>query len=203
MAEKNNTQNKLREIICADLFRYTGKTGVIVFLKQFFKTPGFRYTAVMRWTFWLKTKGVLFSPLYVFCRLWLRKLEYKFGISIPYNTCIQKGLYIGHFGGIIVSPKCRIGINCNLNHGVTIGETFGGKYPGVPVIGDSVYIGPHSLIIGGIAIGDNAAIGAGSVVTRPVAAHCVVAGNPAKMISDKGSDDYMGNRITRRRFSDD
>lgn len=188
----------LRKTIGDDLYRYAGRGGVRTFLRFFISVPGFRYTAVMRTAVWLKKKNAVYIPLYGLCKLLLKRLEYRFGISIPYNTKIGAGFYIGHYGGIVLNPKCRIGANCNLNHGVTIGETFGGKHPGVPTIGESVYIGPYALIIGGITIGDHVAVGAGSVVTRSFEENAVIAGNPAKKISEKGSFDYIINTVDSR-----
>jgi len=52
-------------------------------------------------------------------------------------------------------------------------------------------IGSHSLIIGGITVGDDVAIGAGAVVTRSVPARAVVVGNPARVISQKGSFEFV------------
>lgn len=50
------------------------------------------------------------------------------------------------------------------------------------VIGRNVWIGNHACIMPGVKIGDNAIIGANSVVTHDVAANTIVAGNPAKTI---------------------
>ncbi len=47
---------------------------------------------------------------------------------------------------------------------------------------DEVLIGANTSIVSGVTIGKHAVIGAGSVVTKDVAAYTVVAGNPAKMI---------------------
>ncbi len=47
-------------------------------------------------------------------------------------------------------------------------------------IGDNVWIGGAAVILPGVTIGDDAVIGAGSVVTRDVPAGAVVVGNPAK-----------------------
>jgi len=49
-------------------------------------------------------------------------------------------------------------------------------------IGNNVWIGGHCTILPGVTIGDNAVVGAGSVVTKDVPANSVVAGNPAKFI---------------------
>ncbi|HTF98764.1 MAG TPA: acyltransferase [Cellvibrio sp.] len=52
-------------------------------------------------------------------------------------------------------------------------------------IGADVWIGAHVGIVDGVRIEDGAIIGMGSVVTRPVAAHTKVAGNPAKIIGER------------------
>ena len=83
------------------------------------------------------------------------------------------------------------GDNCNLSNGVTIGEKFGGQNAGIPRIGNRVYLGPHAILIGNISIGDDAAIGAGAVVTTSVPERGVAAGNPARILSQKGSFDYI------------
>jgi serine O-acetyltransferase len=115
------------------------------------------------------------------------------GICIPYNTRIGSGLYIGHFGGIVVSSNAVIGKNFNINQGVTIGATYGGKYPGTPTIGDNVYIGPGSFVIGGIKISDNVAIGANTVVNKPIPENGVVVSPPGEIVSWKGSTNYIVN----------
>ncbi len=59
---------------------------------------------------------------------------------------------------------------------------FGYKTSPIEVM-DNVFIGCNSTILGGVKIGPNAVIGAGSVVTKDVPKNSVVAGNPAKVIS--------------------
>lgn len=50
------------------------------------------------------------------------------------------------------------------------------------VIGNNVWVGMRSIILRGVTIGDNSVVAAGSVVTRPVPANVVVAGNPARVV---------------------
>ena len=61
---------------------------------------------------------------------WYRyKLNYlsrKYLIQIPYSVTFGKGLNIVHFGRIIIAPSVKIGDNCNLFTGVTIGSTVRG-----------------------------------------------------------------------------
>ncbi|MBP3367307.1 MAG: hypothetical protein J6K96_10035 [Treponema sp.] len=56
---------------------------------------------------------------------------------------------------------------------------------GVPVIGDNVNMGVHSIVIGNIKIADNCVIGAGAVVTKSTEPNCVYAGVPARKIKER------------------
>ena len=49
-------------------------------------------------------------------------------------------------------------------------------------IGDDVWIGAHSVIVGGVRIGSHSIIGAGAVVLQDVAEYSIVAGVPARVI---------------------
>lgn len=181
--------------VSADLYRYGGRRDRAAFLKSLACIPGFRYTFLMRTAKYLKSRGTLLLPLYALSRFLLNHYQYKYGISIPYNTDIGPGLYIGHFGGIIVNAEAKIGRNCNINQEVTVGATYGGKYPGTPVIMNNVYLGPGSKIIGGITLGSHAAVGANCVVTKPVPDHGVVVGIPGEVVSTKGSGEYVVNTV--------
>ncbi|MCD6287590.1 MAG: serine acetyltransferase [Candidatus Hydrogenedentes bacterium] len=113
------------------------------------------------------------------------------GIYIPLETDIGPGLYIGHWGGIMVHPKTVIGENCNLSQGVTIGEGGRAGNRGVPRIGDRVYIAPGAKVFGDIVIGNDVAIGANAVVNKSVPDKAVVGGIPAAVISMDGSADFV------------
>ena len=133
-------------------------------------------TAMLRWPL-----SALYYPLALAIRvLW--------GIELPRRTCIGPGLYIGHFGGIVVSSATLIGRNCSLSHGVTIGLGNRGASWGVPHIGEDVYIGPGACLYGPIRIGDNVKIGANTVVSRDVPDNAVVALDPGfRIVSMKGN----------------
>jgi len=184
-----------KSYVKSDLFRYVAKRDLCTFLKWFMASPGFKYTFFMRTAKFLKEKGWRTILLYALVRLVLRHFEYKYGISIPYNTEIGPGLYIGHFGGIVVSHEARIGRNCNLNHCVTVGATYGGKSPGVPSVMNNVYLGPGSKVIGGITVGNNVAVGANCVVTKDIPDNAVVVGVPGEIVSYKGSGQYIINTV--------
>lgn len=120
-----------------------------------------------------------------------KAIEILTGISLPPGCEIGEGLYIGHYGSIILSPQARIGHNCSLAQSVTIGAAPSTEGRGSPVIGNRVFIGAHSVIVGRITIGDDAVVCAGAVVHKSVPARAVVMGNPARVVSYDGSFDYV------------
>lgn len=91
----------------------------------------------------------------------------------------------------MVNGRSVIGKNCNISHGVTIGQTNRGENKGCPLLGNNIYIGPGAKIIGGIRIGNNVAIGANCVVTKDIPDNSVVVGIPGKVISKEGSKGYI------------
>ena len=79
-------------------------------------------------------------------------------------------LRLPHPYNIIVHGDSRIGMNCTLFHNVTVGaRERRDKSVGVPVIGNNVFIGTGSAVVGNVVIGDNVNIGALSVVLSDVA----------------------------------
>jgi serine O-acetyltransferase len=118
-------------------------------------------------------------------------VELLTGISIPAGCIIGAGLYIGHFGGIFVDEACRIGTNCNLSQGVTIGQGGRGEERGVPVLGNRVHVGANAIILGKIEIGDDAVIGPGALVLNSVPPSGIVMGNPGRVVGNSGSFDFV------------
>ena len=121
------------------------------------------------------------------------------GISLPPQCEVGEGLFISHFGGVVVNPKARLGRHCNIGHGVTIGsggrgEKDGRPLEGVPVIGDRVYIGPGACLFGPIEVGNDASIGANAVVTHSLPDRAVALGIPARVVSHRGSFEYVHYR---------
>ncbi len=120
-----------------------------------------------------------------------KAVEIVTGVSLPAEVPAGEGLYIGHFGAIIISPDARLGRHCNLSQGVTIGLGGRGEGRGAPSLGDRVYVGAGAILFGKIEVGEDAAIGAGAVVTKSVPARAVVVGNPARVISHEGSFEFV------------
>lgn len=125
-------------------------------------------------------------PIYYFLYWRFRRLSLRLGYSIPPNV-FGPGLSIAHPGTLIVNDAARIGENCRIHPGVTIG-TAAGEEHAAPRIGKNAFIGPNAVILGPIEIGDDVAIGANAVVNRSFPENGVtLAGVPAKKVSDKGS----------------
>lgn len=111
-------------------------------------------------------------------------IRVRYQCDIPYNF-IFDSIYLCHQGfGIVITPKAKIGKGTYIQHGVTIGVNEDTKE--APTIGTKVRIGARSVIIGGVHIGNNAIIGAGSVVVHDVPDNATVVGVPAKVIKING-----------------
>jgi serine acetyltransferase len=106
---------------------------------------------------------------------WYRPGDRYFTIS--YTTQIGEGINLVHPYATILNAE-SIGKNFTCLHCTTIGKSNGKK----PVIGDDVTLGAHVCIIGGVHIGSNVQIGAGSVVVKDIPSNCIAVGNPAKPI---------------------
>lgn len=104
-------------------------------------------------------------------------------LSVP--GTIGGGLFIGHTAEVVLARK--IGDHC------TIGaySVIGGGQPNadgevLPVLGNNVCVHANVSIFGGIHIGDNVTIGAGTVINKDVPDNCVVVGNPARIVRQNG-----------------
>jgi serine O-acetyltransferase len=190
-ADQFTSWGRCRALIASDLWRHVGRLGTGNFLSCILKSPGFRYTVLLR--LYPFTRGSWW------CRVGIRhvvvillhRYSIRYGIDISRDARIGSGFYIGHFGGIFVNAGVVIGDNCNISQGVTLGQLNRGAKVGCPVIGNDVYIAPGAKILGRIVVGDRAAIGANAVVVNDVAANTSVGGIPARPLSDLGSEGYV------------
>ena len=126
-----------------------------------------------------------------FYHLWWKSVEITTGISISPDCRIGPGLYIGHFGQIILHTDVVMGEYCNLSQGVTLGLASRNGQWGAPTVGNRVYLAPGCKVIGPLHLADGTVVGANAVVTRSTEENDVVAGVPAKVISHKGSADFI------------
>lgn len=95
----------------------------------------------------------------------------------------REGGYIQAEGGIYIGSYVDLTNYCTLmstNHDL---YNHIEKHPSPIIIEDFCWIGTHSIILAGVHLGKRTIVGAGSVVTKSFPeGHCVIAGNPAKII---------------------
>lgn len=129
---------------------------------------------------------------YCALELWVSLLV---DIQLHVTAQIAPGLYIGHFKSIHVGPDVRIGRDCNVGQMSWIAAAGPGFDDGAPVIGNRVYVGVGAKVIGNVRVGDEVAIGANAVVFDDVPDRAVMVGNPAKVVSTRGSGDFISTNV--------
>jgi serine O-acetyltransferase len=145
---------------------------------------------VSRWVHFYFHVPLLRPILKFICMLWQRLIIIITSVELPNRADIGGGFFMPHPQGIVVHMQAKIGRNCNIGHQVTIG-VGGRERSGVPQIGDRVFLAPGAKLFGPITIGDDVAIGANAVVLKDIPHHVVAAGIPAKIIGDRGSQDFI------------
>ena len=112
------------------------------------------------------------------------------GVEIHPGARIGESLFIDHGMGVVIGETAVIGNNCHLTQGVTLGGTSNRHEKRHPTLGNYVVVGAGAKLIGSITIGDNARIGAGSVVVTNVPAYSTVVGVPGKVVAyyDPGNE---------------
>lgn len=174
-----------------DSKRYINGSSFFSVLRLFLVHPGFRYVYLYR----LCNRYKRTNLIGISARVYYKIIGRRYGMQIPHKTIIGEGLFIGHWGNIIINQNAVIGCNCNIAQGVTIGYVSRGKRKGCPKIGNRVWIGANSVIVGNITIGDDVLIAPLTLVNFDVPCKAVVAGNPASIISYNSSAGYIKNLV--------
>jgi serine O-acetyltransferase len=104
------------------------------------------------------------------------------GITIGPAARIGRRFRIEHHGGIVIHGAARIGDDCLIRHGVTIGNSGDDDPLGAPTLGDRVDVGAGAKILGRITVGSDVIVGANAVVVRDVPENVVVGGVPARVL---------------------
>ena len=183
---------RCKSLIASDLYRYNGVISARQFWRHFLFTPGFRYSVALR-------LATLLAP----AALGALRLQAVHGLdAVPLLGALRHFDFFADPRGrrdstsdisaaFDVNDGAVIGNNCNIQQDVTLGKANRGKKVGAPVIGNNVFIGAGAKIIGRIHVGDGAAVGANAVVTKDVPAGAAVAGVPARVVSEQGSEGYV------------
>ena len=163
-----------------DYFRYTGSYRIR--LVELLRDHSLRYLLALR-------GGSLLKPV-------RKHLSTKYGINLGSGGGVSPGVYLGHAYGINVNPNARIGPNCNLHKGCTVGQENRGKRKGAPTIGSRVWIGSGAVVVGSIVVGDDVLIAPNAYVNRDVPSHSIVIGNPCVIIEkDEATSGYVENCV--------
>ena len=167
--------------------KYSRRSVAVMFITQ----PGLLATALYRFAHWAYLQP---GPRGRWCQLLhqlaRRPTEIVTGISIAPTAHIGPGLYIAHFGGVVIGARCVIGTNCNLGHDTLISSGRGDER-GSPRLGDRVNVTCGGRVLGPIHVGDDVMIGVNVVVTQDVPARTVLASPAPVVLSHRGSFDYV------------
>jgi serine O-acetyltransferase len=106
-------------------------------------------------------------------------------VDIHPGARIGRRFFIDHGAGVVIGETAEIGADVTLYHGVTLGGTTWSKGKRHPTLGDGVVVGAGAKILGAIAIGDGARVGANSVVVKDVPAGRTAIGIPARLVGGK------------------
>jgi serine O-acetyltransferase len=108
------------------------------------------------------------------------------GIEIHPAAVIGNEFFIDHGSGVVIGETAAIGNSVTLYQGVTLGGTGFQRGKRHPTLGDNVTVGSGAKLLGPIAVGDGAKIGANTVVVEDVPPGATVVGNPGHPVRLEG-----------------
>src|SRR5215475_5564802 len=108
------------------------------------------------------------------------------GVEIHPAAEIGQGFFIDHGSGVVIGETAKIGDCVTLYQGVTLGGTGFQRGKRHPTLGDNVTVGSGAKLLGPIAVGDGAKIGANTVVVEDVPPGATVVGNPGHPVRVEG-----------------
>ena len=152
------------------------------FLAILINTPGIHAVLFHKISHFLYEKKWFFLA-----RLISQIARFLTGIEIHPGAKIGRRFFIDHGMGVVIGETAEVGDDVMMYHQVTLGGT--GKECGKrhPTVKNGVTIAAGSKILGAITIGENAKIGANSVVLKNVPANATVVGIPARVVRVNGT----------------
>ena len=150
------------------------------------KAVFFHYIAHKIWNF----------NFFLIARIISQLSRFLTGIEIHPAAKIGKNLFIDHGMGVVIGETAEVGNNVTIYHGVTLGGISPAEnsldqvnLKRHPTIKNNVIIGSGAQVLGPITVGENARIGANTVILKDVTKYGTMVGNPAKNINkDKSID---------------
>ena len=147
-------------------------------LQPFLYFKGFQAIQAHRVSHWLWTQGRETLAFHFQSRM-----SELFQVDIHPAAELGAGLFFDHGTGIVIGETAVVGDEVSMLHAVTLGGTGAERGDRHPKIGRGVLLGAGAKVLGNIAIGEYAKIASGSVVLKPVPAHCTAAGVPARLVN--------------------
>lgn len=157
--------------------------------------PGFRAMAVYRFGVWRMRidNRLLRAPLsFLYRRLFIR-VRNRYGIELPFSAQVGRRVTLEHAHSIVIHGNSVIGNDCYVRQGCTLGNKSLDAPFDAPVLGDRVNVGAGAKLLGNVIVGDDATIGANSVVVKNVPEGAVVMGIPAQILRKADSKKSSGN----------
>ena len=108
------------------------------------------------------------------------------GVEIHPAAAIGREFFIDHGAGVVIGETAVVGDRVTLYQGVTLGGTGFQRGKRHPTLGDNVTVGSGAKLLGPIAIGDGAKVGANTVVVEDVPPGATVVGNPGHLVRVEG-----------------
>ena len=103
-------------------------------------------------------------------------------VDIHPGATIGERFFIDHGAGVVIGETAIVGDDVTLYHGVTLGGVSWSPGKRHPTLQNGVMVGAGAKILGPITIGENARIGANSVVMEDTPAGATVVGIPGKIV---------------------
>lgn len=155
--------SNFQELYNADIARYGGNPELYIKLFLFL---------------YRKSATVLFVPAKFLCKALFRFLVNRRCAEIVANQNVERGFTWGYAYNITINDRVLIGSNCKIHKGGVIGQAYHGPHKGYSTIGDRVWIGIDTAIVGNVTISDDVMIAPNSDVSIDMPSHSVVFGNP-------------------------
>ncbi|WP_222915433.1 serine O-acetyltransferase [Natrinema sp. SYSU A 869] len=115
-------------------------------------------------------------------RLFSHLVRWLTGVEIHPAAEIGRRVTIDHGMGVVIGETAEISDDVHMYHGVTLGGDTNEPVKRHPTVEEGAQLGANATLLGDITIGEDAAVGAGSVVTSDVEPGATVVGVPAERV---------------------